>query len=140
MTKRIASLVLLLTFAFSAFAQTTEKTFTKAYNATGKTQISFDLPGPIDLKVWDNSTIRIEITVHLPSGSMSILDQLANVGRYDLNAQSTDETIAISAPNLHKVVRVKGEELKEDVTYTAYVPKGTEVKLHGPVAMIDAKK
>lgn len=140
MTKRIASLVLLLTFALSAFAQTAEKTFIKAFNATGKSRISFDLPGPIDLKVWDNATIRIEITIHLPSGSMSLLDQLANVGRYNLDAQGSDETLAITAPNLHKLIRIKGEELREEVSYTVFVPKDTEVELHGAVAMADTKK
>ena len=45
MTKRIVSLALLLTFAFNAFSQTTEKTFTRSFNTEGKTRIKFDLPG-----------------------------------------------------------------------------------------------
>lgn len=140
MTIRIASFVLLLTLAFDAYAQTPEKTFTKAYNPNGKTRISFDLPGPIDLKVWGNATIRIEITVHLPSGNLSMLDQLASVGRYDLKAESTDESLDISAPNLQKLVRIKGETIREEVSYVVYVPKDLEVKLHGPLALAAGKK
>lgn len=137
MALRIVSLVLLLTFALGAFAQTTEKTFTKAFNTEGKTRIKLDLPGAIDLKVWNNPTIRMEITVSLPSGNVSMLDQLANVGRYNLNAQTTNEALVITAPNLAKVVRIKGEELKENVSYIIFVPKDLQVEMHNPTAMAE---
>lgn len=140
MASRIVSLAFLLTFAFSAFAQTTEKTFTKAFNTEGKTRIKLDLPGTIDLKVWNNPTIRMEIIVSLPSGNVSMLDQLANVGRYNLTAQTTDEALVITAPNLAKVVRIKGEELKENVSYIIFVPKDLQVEMHGPTAMAEMKK
>jgi len=140
MTNRIVSLALLLTFAFNAFAQTTEKTFTRSFNTEGKTRIKFDLPGTIDLKVWNNATIRMEITVDLPSGNVSMLDQLSNVGRYNLTAQTSEETLIITAPNLAKVVRIKGEELKETVSYIIYVPKDLQVEMHNPTAMAEIKK
>ncbi|MCK6690914.1 MAG: hypothetical protein L6Q97_02300 [Thermoanaerobaculia bacterium] len=140
MSSRIVSLALLLTFALSAFAQTTEKTFTKAFNTEGKTRIKLDLPGTIDLKVWNNPTIRMEIIVSLPSGNVSMLDQLANVGRYNLSAQTTDESLIITAPNLAKVVRVKGEEIKENVSYIIFVPKDLQVEMHSPTAMAEMKK
>lgn len=140
MSKRMLSLAVLLTFAFGAFAQTTEKTFTKSFNTEGKTRIKLDLPGTIDLKVWNNPTIRMEIIVNLPSGNVSMLDQLANVGRYNLNAQATDDALIITAPNLAKVVRIKGEELKEDVSYIIFVPKDLQVEMHSPTAMAELKK
>lgn len=140
MSSRIVSLALLLTFALSAFAQTTEKTFTKAFNTEGKTRIKLDLPGAIDLKVWNNPTIRMEITVSLPSGNVSMLDQLSNVGRYNLAAQAKDETLIITAPNLAKVVRIKGEELRENVSYIIFVPKDLQVEMHNPTAMTEMKK
>lgn len=140
MSKRIVSLVLLLTFALSAFAQTTEKTFTKSFNTAGKTRIKFDLPGTIDLKVWNNPSIRMEIMVNIPSGNVSMLDQLANVGRYNPIAQTSEETLIITAPNLAKVVRIKGEELKETVSYIIFVPKDMEVEMHNPTAMAELKE
>ncbi len=140
MTLRFVSLALLLTFAHGAFAQTTEKTFTKAFNTEGKTRIKLDLPGAIDLKVWNNPTIRMEITVSLPSGNVSMLDQLSNVGRYNLAAQAKDETLIITAPNLAKVVRIKGEELRENVSYIIFVPKDLQVEMHNPTAMTEMKK
>jgi hypothetical protein len=137
----IAVLAFLLTFTLSAFAQTTTKTFTKGFNADGKTRISFDLPGPIDLKIWNKSTIRMEIIVGLPSGNVSIVDQLAKVGRYDLKADADGETLLITAPNLSKVVTVKGQELNEQVSYVIFIPKDLEVVLRSPpaVATIEQK-
>lgn len=140
MTKQFALLVFLLTFAFGAFAQSTEKTFTKSFNTEGKSRIKFDLPGTIDLKVWNNSSVRLEIVVSLPSGNASMLDQLANVGRYNLVALPGDDVLTISAPNLYKLVRVKGEELRETVNYVIFVPKDLQVELHNPTAMAELKK
>lgn len=140
MTKRFASLVLLLTFALSAFAQSTEKTFTKAFNTEGKSKIKLDLPGLVDLKVWNNSSIRMEITVSLPSGNVSVLDQLANVGRYNLKAIPGDDVLTITAPNLYKVVRIKGEEIREMVSYVVFVPKDMQVEMHSPTAMAEVKE
>ncbi|MCC6460991.1 MAG: hypothetical protein IT260_11005 [Saprospiraceae bacterium] len=140
MTKRTVLLVLLLTFALSAFAQTTEKTFTKSFNTEGKTHLKFDLPGTIDLKVWNSPSIRIEIFVSLPAGNVSMLDQLAKVGRYNLTAAAAGESLNITAPNLYKVVKVKGEELHEKVSYVVFVPKDMQVEMHTPTAAVELKK
>ena len=140
MSKRIASLVLLLTLALGASAQTAARTFTRSFNTEGKSRIKFDLPGTIDLKVWNNPTIRMEIIVSLPTGNASMLEQLANVGRYNLVATPQDNNLLISAPNLSKRVRVKGEDLHETISYVVFVPKDLEVELHTPVSSLAAKE
>jgi hypothetical protein len=140
MTNRIVSLVLLSLFSLTAFAQTTSKTFTKSFNTEGSGRITFDLPGPVDLKIWNNATIRFEINVNLPSGSVSMLDQLSKVGRYDLKAEALEDNLLITAPNLNRVVRVKGEELRENVSYVVFVPKDLEVVLLNSAALAEAQK
>lgn len=140
MTKRIAILTILLTFALGAIAQTTSKTFTKAFNTEGKSKIVFDLPGPVDLKIWNQPTIRMEIVVGLPSGSSSVVDQLAKVGRYDLAAEEKEDMLVITAPNLGRVVKVKGEELRENVSYVVFVPKDLEITLQSPTALATVEK
>lgn len=140
MTNRIVSIALLLTFALSAIAQTTGKTFTKSFNTDGKSRLKLDLPGKVEIKVWNNAAIRIEIAVDLPSGNSSMLDQLALVGRYNLNANPLEETLVITAPNLYKVIRVKGEELRENIAYTVYVPKDLDVVLHAPAVAANVQK
>jgi len=140
MTIRIISLTLLALLSFSALAQTTGKTFTKSFNTEGRGTIKFDLPGAVDLKIWNQATIRFEINVDIPSGSISMLDQLLKVGRYDLKAEVQDDALLITAPNLHRVVKVKGEELKETVSYTVFVPKDLGVVLLNSAAVADAQK
>jgi len=134
MTKHIAFLALLLIFTDHVSAQ---KTFTKPFNTDGASRIKFDLPGPIDLKIWHQATIRIEISVDLPSGSTSMLDQLAKVGRYDLNAENINDELVVTSPNMNRVVRVKGEKLRENLSYVVYVPKDMDVILLNSSAMAD---
>lgn len=140
MTKRMISIAVLLTFVLGTYAQTTEKTFTKAFNTAGTSRIKFDLPGPVDLKIWNNPTIRMEIVVGLPSGNIAMVDQLAKVGRYDLKAETADDMLVITAPNLNKVVKVKGEELHENISYVVFVPKDMEVILLSPPAVATVQK
>ena len=140
MTKRTLTIAFLLTFALNAFAQSNEKTFTKAFNTEGRERIKLDLPGPVDLKVWNKPTIRMEITVSLANGNVSMLDQLAKVGRYNLKSEPVEDLLPITAPNLYREVRVKGVELRENVSYVVFVPKDMEVILHAPPAVATVEK
>lgn len=132
MIMRLFSALILLAFSLTAAAQSTGKTFSKGFNADGMTTVTLDLPGEIDLKMWDSPSVRIEIAVSLPSGNTGMLNELANVGRYNLSSKTTGSALLIQAPNLNKVVRVKGEEVKETVTFVVFVPKGMEVVLPNP--------
>lgn len=144
MTTRTASLsiLILLSLSHTVAAQTAGKTFTKSFNTDSKGVIRLDLANAIDLKVWDNPSIRIEISVNLPSGNSSVLNELANVGRYNLIATSIDidDALVITAPNLQKQIRIKGEELKENVSYVVYVPKNVKIEMPNAVMLADVKK
>lgn len=140
MTTRIASLVILLTLSLAANAQSVEKTFSKAFNTDGKGTISLDLPGAIDLKVWDNSTIRIGITVSIPNGNESMLGELANIGRYNLVSKSNGDVLTIQAPNMQKVIRLKGQELHETLTFVVFVPKDLTIELPNAETFAAARK
>ena len=136
MTKHLAVLALSLMLTGIVSAQNSGKTFTKPFSTDGATRIKFDLPGPIDLKIWHQATIRVEISVDLPSGSTSMLDQLAKVGRYDLAAENVDNELVITSPNMHRVVRVIGEKLRENLSYVIYVPKDMDVVLLNSAAAL----
>lgn len=141
MTTRTLALFSLLALAVSASAQTTGKTFFKSFNTDDVGRIVLDLPGSIDLKIWDSPTLRIEISVSLPDGSNSaMLNELANVGRYNLVAKTEGESLTISAPNLQKQVKVKGQELKETLSFVVYMPKSLEVEMRNAEAMADKNK
>jgi hypothetical protein len=130
MTTRIAYLaIILLTLPFSALTQSAEKTYSKSFNTDGKGTITLDLPGAIDLKIWDTPTIRISFTVSMPSGSGAMLGELANVGRYNLVSKADGDVLTITAPNMQKQIRVKGEELRETITYVVFVPRDLKIEM-----------
>ena len=129
MTARYTSLLIFLTLSVSVAAQSAEKTFSKSFSTESKGTINLDLPGAIDLKIWDNPTIRIGITVSIPSGNAAMLGELANVGRYNLISKSEGDVLTITAPNMQKQIRVKGEELHETLTFVVFVPKDLKIEM-----------
>ena len=142
-TKRfIFAIILLTSLAVSISAQTTAgKTFTKAFNTDGKGTLRLELPGSVDLKVWDNPSIRFEISVGLPSGNGPMLNELANIGRYNLASKADGDALVITAPNLQKQLKVKGQELKETLTFVVFVPKDLQIEmLQSAAALADVKK
>ncbi|MFN0216346.1 MAG: hypothetical protein ACKVT2_18965 [Saprospiraceae bacterium] len=143
-TKRFQlAIILFASFTISLSAQSTaEKTFTKAFNTDDKGMVRLELPGTIDLKVWDNSSIRFEISVSLPSGNGPMLNELANIGRYNLISKADGDALVITAPNLQKQLKLKGQEFKETINFVVYVPKGLEIQMLPPgnPPLADAKK
>lgn len=136
------ALIFFTSLAVSISAQTTAgKTFTKAFNTDGKGTLRLELPGTIDLKVWDNPSIKFEITVSLPTGNGPMLNELANIGRYNLAAKAEGDALVITAPNLQKQLKVKGQEFKESLNFIVYVPKDLEIQMMpATVALLEAKK
>ena len=142
-TKRNSfALVLFSALALSISAQTTaEKTFTKSFNTDSKGTVRLELPGTIDLKVWDNPSIRFEISVSLPTGNGPMLNELANIGRYNLASKAEGDVLVINAPNLQKQLKAKGQELKESLNFVVFIPKNLQVEMISSViALADAKK
>lgn len=141
MTTRIISLALLMALALSAAAQSTAaKTFNKSFNTESKSTIRLDLPGEVDLKIWNNPNIRIEISISLPSGNPAMLNELANVGRYNLVSKPVEDVLVIQAPNMQKQIRVKGEELRETLSFVVYVPKDLKVQVTNAEQLAGVKK
>lgn len=139
---KLIALVFITSFTFSVTAQTTGgKTFTKAFNTDGKGILRLELPESADLKIWDNPSIRFEITISLSNGNTAMLNELANIGRYNLVAVSAGDVLMITAPNLQKQLKVKGEELKEAINFVVFIPKDMQVEImpNTPV-LADAKK
>ncbi len=128
--KQVGLLALVLLFAvLRSPAQVAEKTFSKSFHPDGKTSIHLVLPGTVEVKTWDNPVIRFEITVSVPQGYGSMLNELANVGRYNLVAKPDGSTLVIDAPNLQKQIKIKGQEFKEVLSITVFAPRDMKVTL-----------
>ena len=140
MTTRSTFLIVVLAATSSLQAQTAAKTFNKTFNTEGKETVMLDLPGNIDLKVWDSPTIRIEISVSLPSGNSAMLTELATVGRYNLIAKPNGDQLYISVPNMAKQVRVKGETIHETLSFVVFVPKDLKIEMRNTEELAEVKK
>ena len=141
MTTRIVFLAFLLAASLGASAQVTAaKTFTKSFNTENKGTIRLDLPGEVDLKIWNNPSIRIEVSVSLPSGNSAMLNELATVGRYNIMAKPVEDVLVIQTPNMQKQIRVKGEELREVLSFVVFMPKDLKVQLLNGGQLAEAKK
>jgi hypothetical protein len=91
--------------------------------------------------VWDSPSVRFEISVSLPTGNGPMLNELANIGRYNLISKTDANVLVINAPNMQKQLKVKGQDLKENVIFVVYVPKKMEVQITPPiVALAEVKK
>lgn len=128
MKKQLSIFAVFLVVSFTMNAQASGKTFTKSFNLDGKSTLVLEVPGTVEIKTWDTPTIRIEISAGLASGNSAMLNELANVGRYNLVAKPNGESLQIQMPNMQKQVRVKGEVLKEVLSFVAYVPKNVKIQ------------
>jgi hypothetical protein len=122
----------LFALATSVLGQTTStsKVFSKSFSIDKSKTILLDLPGKVELKEWDGPALRFEITVAPPTGTNpAMINELANVGRYNLVAADVVEGIKITAPNTVKPVKVKGQDYKEIFSFVVSVPKGVTVEV-----------
>lgn len=128
MTKQLIFSFTLLALSATASAQTAAKTFSKSFNSENKGTLNLELPGTVEVKEWDNPSIKIEINIALPTGNTSMLNELANVGRYNMMPKMQGDALLIQMPNMQKQVRIKGETLKEQLTFVAFVPKSMKTQ------------
>ncbi len=131
-----AALPLLMT-ASLALGQQAEKSLIKAFNTNGQQTLAFDLPGSPEVQVWDQPTVRVQMNITLASGNNGMLDELIKAGRYNLTAEVTSEQFRVVAPNVGRKITVKGEELRDGVAYTIFVPKDSAVRLNGQTVALD---
>lgn len=109
----------------SVMAQASKKTAQLVVLDKSINKIKIDVPSnQIEILHIKGSRINIETTVRLSSGSLAQLEYMTKSGRYDLDVATNKATSTLSlSPNYNnKVIIVRGEEIKETVTYTIYVP------------------
>lgn len=140
MRTKINAIVILLAIPMLSLAQSSVgKTFSKTFNTEDKGTIKLDLPGNVDLKIWNNPTIRVEIGISLANGNNSMVNELANVGRYNISSLAEGDVLHILMPNIQKQIKVKGEVLRENLTYTVFAPKDLKIIVPNVATLADVK-
>ena len=123
-----------------AFSQAAEKTLVKAFNLQGNQTVVLDLPGNVEVQEWNNTIMRIQMTISIENGSNSMLKSLITAGRFNLKSEVKDQEYFVYSPGMHKKVTVSGQELKEKILYTVFVPQHVTVKLNDTASTSNVKK
>lgn len=110
-------------------AQGAEKTLVKSFNIEGNQVVELQLDGNVEVQEWNNSIMRIQMSITLPNGSNAMLKSLIQAGRYNLKGKSATQDYQVSAPNLQKKITVGGQQLNEQLTFLVYAPADVIVKL-----------
>lgn len=111
------------------FAQSAERTLVKSFNLKGNTTVVLDLKGDVDVQHWNNDLVRIQININVENVSESVLKSLIVAGRYNLKDVEGENEMVINAPALDKEVSLRGQLLKEHLTYTVFAPESVSVEL-----------
>ena len=122
------TITLLLLIAPLAFGQVAEKTLVKSFAVDKNQTVSIDVPGPVEVKSWSNTTIRVQMTITLQNGNEAILKSLISAGRYNLVAKEEAGVVIIHAPALEKEVQIGGEPLKDAISIIVFAPDSVTIK------------
>jgi hypothetical protein len=135
-TKLLLPLLLLTSIAIGQ----AERTFVKSFNLQGRQTIILNLGENIQVNQWDGELMRVQMTVSTPTLSDAMLKSVAESGRYMLKNDMTAQAFIVTVPATQRNIKINGNELKETITYTVYLPKNvTVLKNTDPNAKIVAK-
>lgn len=127
--KASISLFLCMAMCLTIFAQSAERTLVKSFNLKGNNSLVLDLEGDVDVQHWNNDLVRIQININVENVSDAILKSLIVAGRYNLNATEGEDGLVINAPALEKEVKLRGQLLKENLSYTIFAPESVSIQL-----------
>jgi len=124
--KTVVLLVALLSSSYQLWSQASN-TVLHVYTLPAHTEsLSFELPSnQVEIIKTKSARISIETTIHLPAGSVPLLDYLIKAKRYDLKATINREahSFTLSPVKLQKTLIIKGELCQEEIRYKIYVPE-----------------
>lgn len=126
MIKQSLIFILPLLLLFSTATGQVEKTFVKSFNLMGRQTVILNLGDNIQTTTWDNDIVRVQMTVSAQTTDAT-LKALAESGRYLLKSELSVQELTLTAPNLANPVKLNGNQLKETIQFTVYVPKNITV-------------
>lgn len=127
----IATIILVISFAFTSFGQA-QKTIVKSFQNDGYHTVALAFDGEMTVKEWDQDIIRISTTVDAKNFNEPTLKYLVTKGRYNYEILEKDGTLIFLMPATEKIVSLHGIDLQEGYNYTINVPKGVTVEIIKP--------
>lgn len=119
---------LLLLVGTSLFAQQAEKTLVKTFNLHGNNVVKLDVNGPVDVRTWNSSTMRVQMTISSENGSNALLKSLVQSGRYNLRSTQGEEGLVVNAPAFKREVKLGETLIQENLSFVIYAPENTSVR------------
>ena len=117
-----------------AIAQTNvEKTLVKSFNLKGNTSVTLNLDGDIQVKERAGEIMRVQMLISV-AGSNAMLKSLITAGRYNLVLEESENGLVVTSPGLARKITIRGESLKENISYVVYVPDDVTVSYGGEVS------
>ncbi len=109
----------------NTWAQLVSKTIHQTFTLDGAEKININVVGSkVEIRETKGSRILCETTVKLAVSNEKLLDFVANSGRYDLDKVIDNATneLTIASKKSNNVIVVKGEEIREELSYIFYIP------------------
>jgi hypothetical protein len=129
MKTNIFFLVILFALSFSnSYAQANLK-FNQTFSSRNAVNINLNVESnDIVVKTIKGSRIVIEMLISISSPNTNLLEFIAKGGRYDLEKAFNDETqtLTLNAKKHKDIITIKGQEVREEVSYVIYVPEDTQ--------------
>lgn len=108
-----------------SWSQQVSKTIHQTFTIDGTEKININVVGSkVEMRETKGSRVLCEVTVKLAVANERLLDFVANSGRYDLDKVVDNATneLTISSKKSNNVIVVKGEEIREEISYIFYIP------------------
>ena len=129
MKTKIFSIIILFALSFSnSYAQANLK-FNQTFSSRNAVNINLNVESnDIVVKTIKGSRIVIEMLISISSPNTNLLEFIAKGGRYDLEKAFNDETqtLTLNAKKHKDIISIKGQEIREEVSYVIYVPEDTQ--------------
>ncbi|MGH1339337.1 MAG: hypothetical protein ACRBFS_24675 [Aureispira sp.] len=131
--KEFLTLITLLLVLANGVAGQTQKTLVKTLALTPTTEsLQFHFPATVEVKEWDNPTLRLVTTVDANVGP-NVLKALAAAGRYGYTTttQLTTGVTTVTMPKIEVEIIIGGYPLEDQLQVLVYIPKGMNYKVVG---------
>ena len=122
---------IIIIFVTSFMYGQTEKTVVKTFNLQGNNSIILNLDGAVEIKEWNESTLRVYMNIKLNNSTVHMLKYLLTQGRYNLKLENSSKGFMMTSPGRKQnvVINKNGDILSETVTYTVFVPHNVTTEI-----------
>lgn len=98
-------------------------TLVKSLAVEGYESLLIDLPGSVEVRLWDEPFARLTTSIELKDFDEPFLKRLIAAGRYEAKIEGKGSEPALLMPKVSIQINIKGKELKEAIHYELYLPK-----------------